>query len=333
MRTAIITGITGQDGAYLSILLLQKGYKVVGLTRNNHAVNLERLKLLGIESQVIIEECDLLDLSSVINLVRKYMPDEIYNLAAQSSVGLSFQQPIGTIHFNVISVLNLLESIRLVKVKTKFYQASSSEMYGKVDSLPITLNTPMHPLSPYAISKASSHWTVVNYRESYGLYACNGVLFNHESFLRGPNFFVKKVISECVKNQNNPDWKLKLGNIDLKRDFGYSPKYVEAMWLMLQQEQARDFIICSGKSITLRSIVEYVFKKLDISNDKLYIDSELLRPIDIEDIYGDNQDAHRILGWDYNYSFYDILENLIEEEMNSLVNKSFEVKAMRSLWK
>lgn len=317
MKLAIITGISGQDGAYLSLLLLKKGYKVIGLTRNNHSLNLERLKILQINHQITIEECDLLDLSSVINVINKYQPNEIYNLAAQSSVGLSFQQPIGTIQFNITSVLNILEAIRLVKVNTKFYQASSSEMYGSVKNLPITLDTPMHPLSPYAISKASSHWTVVNYRESYGLFACNGILFNHESFLRGSNFFVKKVIKECIMNRNKPDWLLKVGNIDIKRDFGYSPKYVEAMWLMLQQEFPLDFIICSGESISLKSIIEYVFKKLDINIDKLFIDTELFRPTDIMDIYGDNSSALNKLGWDYQMNFFDVIDLLLEQEANS----------------
>lgn len=319
MKLAIITGISGQDGAYLSLLLLKKGYKVIGLTRNNHSSNLERLKFLQIERQITIGECDLLDLSSVINVINKYQPDEIYNLAAQSSVGLSFQQPIGTIQYNITSVLNLLEAIRLVSVNTKFYQASSSEMYGSVKNLPITLDTPMHPLSPYAISKASSHWTVVNYRESYGLFACNGILFNHESFLRGSNFFVKKVIRECIVNRNNPDWVLKVGNIEIKRDFGYSPKYVEAMWLMLQQESPTDFIICSGESISLKSIIEYVFKKLDIGIDKLFIDKDLFRPTDIMDIYGDNSSALNKLGWDYDLKFFDVIDLLLEQEEKSLV--------------
>ena len=188
---------------------------------------------------------------------------------------MSFKQPIGTINFNIVSVLNLLEAIRLVKPDIRFYQASSSEMYGKVKILPVTINTPMHPLSPYAISKASAHWIVVNYREAYDLYACNGVLFNHESHLRSTGFFVKKVIHESVRNRSNPDWVLKVGNIDIKRDFGYSPNYVEAMWLMLQANNPDDFIICSGKSITLRSIIEYIFSQMNISLDKLVIDTDL----------------------------------------------------------
>jgi GDPmannose 4,6-dehydratase len=318
MKVAFITGISGQDGAYLAKFLVDKDYLVIGITRNNHNDILQKVEYLNVDKNIIVEECDLLDLSSIISLITKYQPDEIYNLAAQSSVGLSFKQPIGTMHFNIISVINLLESIRIVKPNTRFYQASSSEMFGKVKNLPITIKTPMHPLSPYAISKASAHWTVVNYRESYGVYACNGVLFNHESYLRSNNFFVKKVLTESVMNSKNPDWTLRVGNIDIKRDFGFSPKYVEAMWLMLQRDIPRDFIICSGKSITLRSIIEYVFKTLNISMDKLIISDDLMRPTDIEDIYGDNTPARDELGWDYTIDFFDVLDILMDEEMKGI---------------
>ena len=315
MKTAIITGVTGQDGAYLSALLIEKGYRVIGLTRNNRSINLERLSFLKINEDVSLEECDLMDMSSVIKIINKYQPDEVYNLAAQSSVGLSFQHPIGTISFNSLSVLNILESIRLTKNDIRFYQASSSEMYGSVTSLPITLNTPMHPLSPYAISKATASWTVTNYRESYGLYACNGILFNHESYLRGNTFFVKKVISECFKHQKDDGWKLKVGNIDIRRDFGYSPKYVEAMFLMLQQDLPRDYTICSGVSISLRAIIEHVFKAFNIPQDRLIIDPSLFRPSEIQDIYGDPSLAKSELGWNYSMEFTEVLDLLIEQEI------------------
>lgn len=318
MKTAIITGITGQDGAYLANLLLKKGYKIIGLTRSTSNFSNEKLKYLRIQDQIQILECDLTDISSIMNVLKAYFPNEIYNLAAQSSVGVSFTQPIGTIHFNIISVLNILESIRILNPEIKFYQASSSEMYGAVKEMPVRINTPMHPLSPYAISKSSAYWIVVNYRESYGLFACNGVLFNHESYLRSKNFFVKKVISEAVKNKNNPEWILSVGNIEVKRDFGYSPEYVEAMWLMLQQEKAEDFMICSGISIDLRSIIEYIFKKLEININKIKIDHSLFRPTDILDIYGDNTEAKKKLNWVSTNNFYDILDNLIEEEQINL---------------
>ena len=231
-KTAIITGISGQDGAYLASILLTKGYRVIGLVRSYFDRDLIGLKYLGIQEKVSIEKCDLTDFSQVIKLISKYQPDEIYNLAAQSSVSLSFLQPIGTFQFNTISVFNILEAIKMVNGKIKYYQASSSEMYGKVKNLPITEATVLHPLSPYAISKAAAYWTCTHYRESYGIFIGNGILFNHESYLRSPNFFVKKVISDSLKIIRGELDELLVGNIDVKRDFGYAPRYVEAMYLM-----------------------------------------------------------------------------------------------------
>ena len=316
MKTAIITGITGQDGAYLAKLLLEKGYKVIGITRSYNFSNVVKLKYLGINDRVTIEECDLMDVSSIIKHLKKYAPNEIYNLAAQSSVGLSFDQPIGTMQFNIISVLNLLESIRIVDRNIKFYQASSSEMFGKVEKLPITEKTAMHPSNPYAISKCANYWTVINYREAYGLFACNGILFNHESFLRSDNFFIKKVIKESLNIKNGYQYALKVGNIDIKRDFGYAPRYVEAMWLMLQQTEADDYIICSGKSLSLREIIYYIFDKLKIDRNRLVVDENLYRPVDIEDIYGDDSKVKKLLGWNYNLDFFNVLDILLEEEIN-----------------
>jgi len=320
MKTALITGITGQDGAYLAKFLLGKDYIVIGLTRSDKDENFKKLKFLNIHENIKILICDLTDLSSILNIIKIYKPNEIYNLAAQSSVSTSFSQPIGTVHFNIISVLNILEAIRITSCKAKFYQASSSEMYGAVETMPVKLDTPMHPLSPYAISKASAYWLVINYRESYGLFACNGVLFNHESILRTKSFFVKKVISESVLNRNNKDWFLNVGNIDVKRDFGYSPDYVRAMWLMLQTEVPKDFIICSGKSIALREIIEYIFKKLKINLDKIIINKDLIRPTEIIDIYGDNSEAKKYLKWNNENDFFKILDILIEDEIASSQN-------------
>lgn len=319
MRTAIITGITGQDGAYLSRLLLSKGYTVVGLTRGYNEENLNKLRYLQAADRVIIEECDLLDISSIMRNILKYQPDEIYNLAAQSSVGLSFSQPIGTISFNTMSVLNLLEVIRTVKPDIKFYQASSSEMYGLVNRLPITEQSVLHPLSPYAISKASAHWTVINYRESYNLFACCGIFFNHESFLRSKDFFIKKVITGALKIREKRQDVLKVGNIDIKRDFGYSPKYVEAMYMMIQQDSPQDFIICSGESVSLREIVYYVFDKFGLDRNKVVVDNSLCRPNEIQDIYGDNSKAKEILNWNYDMNFFEVLDILIDEEKKNLI--------------
>ncbi len=314
MKTAFITGITGQDGAYLAQLLISENYKVIGLTRSYNNFNNTSCKYLKIDDQIKIEECDLLDFSSIIKLLLKYKPDEFYNLAAQSSVSVSFEQPIGTINYNIQSVLNILESVRLLKLDTKVYQASSSEMYELVTDLPVNADTPMHPLSPYAISKATGYWTGVNYRESYNVHCVNGVLFNHESYLRSPNFFVKKVVKTSLAIKNNLATQLCVGNLDVKRDFGYAPDYVKAMWLSLQHEKADDYIICSGKSIYLREIVNYVFDYLGIDMDKLVEDQTLFRPTDIQNIYGDNTKAKTLLNWEYNKSFFEVLDVLIEEE-------------------
>jgi GDPmannose 4,6-dehydratase len=318
MKTAIITGITGQDGAYLSNLLLLKGYKVVGLLRSSNSINLFKLKYLNNHENIILEQCDLNDITSITKILVKYNPDEVYNLAAQSSVGLSFSQPIGTIQSNLFSVLNLLESIKNVNREIRFYQASSSEMFGNVKSLPLDENTAFHPTSPYGISKASAHWTVINYRESFGMYACSGILFNHESYLRNDYFFVKKVIRESLNIKNKKQDFLRVGNIDIKRDFGYAPKYVEAIYLMLQQDKPEDFIICSGKSIYLRDIIYYVFDKLNISKEKIQIDDSFIRPVDISDIYGDNRKAKKVLGWQYDMDFFEVLDILINEEIKNM---------------
>lgn len=314
IKTACITGITGQDGAYLAQLLLQKNYRVIGLTRSYNNVNASNFRYLNIDGKVEIEECDLLDFSSIIKILIRDKPDEFYNLAAQSSVSVSFEQPIGTINYNTQSLLNILESIRLLKMDTKVYQASSSEMFGKVIVLPVSEQTPLHPLSPYAISKASAYWIGVNYRESYGVNCINGILFNHESYLRSPNFFVKKVIRKSLEIKHKKAEILKVGNIDIKRDFGYAPDYIKAMWLSVQQDKADDYLICSGTSVYLRDIIYYVFDYLGISQNKLEEDATLFRPTEIEDIYGDNTKAKKLLNWEYDKSFFKVLDILIEEE-------------------
>ena len=317
-KLAIISGITGQDGAYLSRLLLQKGYSVIGLTRSYTGLNIRGLQYLAIDKSVQIEECDLMDLSVVLKILNRYKPAEFYNLGAQSSVGVSFEQPIGTISYNTISVLNVLETIRILKLDTRFYQASSSEMFGRVTKLPINEETALHPLSPYAISKAAAYWTCINYRESYGIYATNGVLFNHESYLRAPNFFVKKVIRSAFQMKHHQLDCLHLGNIDIRRDFGYAPDYVEAMYLSLQQSQPGDYFICSGESVLLKDIVEYVFDKLSIPHSKIVVDPKLYRPVEIMDLYGDNGKAQKQLGWSYSKSFFQVLDTLVEEEEANL---------------
>lgn len=316
-KTALITGITGQDGAYLSQILLNHGYTVYGLTRGASSENLNGLKYLDINDKVTLIPCDLLDISQLIKVIQQTSPSEIYNLAAQSSVSLSFQQPIGTFQFNTISVFNLLEAIKLIDPSIRFYQASSSEMYGRVNNLPITESSILHPLSPYAISKAAAHFTCIHYRESYNLHINCGVLFNHESFLRQSSFFVKKVLQESIKISKDKAKVLKVGNIDISRDFGYAPKYVEAMHLMLQKDKPGDYLICSGETISLREIVYYVFEKLHIPQHLCQIDSKLYRPAEIENMFGNNTKAKLDLGWKYDLSIYQTLDLLLAEELKN----------------
>lgn len=316
-QTAIITGITGQDGAYLAQLLLRDNFTVIGLTRGYHNDNLNGLSYLGIKEEVTLMTCDLLDISQLIKIIQQVKPTHIYNLAAQSSVSLSFQQPIGTFQFNTLSVFNLLEAIKMVDKTIRFYQASSSEMYGKVNNLPITENSVLHPLSPYAISKAAAHFTCIHYRESYKLHVSCGVLFNHESYLRQNTFFVKKVIQESIRISKGLLDVLKVGNIDIKRDFGYAPKYTEAMYLILQQEQPSDYLICSGQTISLREIIHYIFDKLNLSHNLYKIDDQLYRPAEIENIYGDNTKAKQELGWIYDLDIYQTLDLLLKEELEN----------------
>ena len=315
MKTAIITGVSGQDGVYLAKFLLQKEYRVVGTLRSYRNTNYKNFKYLNIENDIILEEIDLLDISNVIRIFQKYKPNEIYNLAAQSSVGLSYEQPIGTFYFNTASVNNILEAIRLTSPFVKMYQASSSEMYGSVSHMPIDLNTSLCPISPYGISKAASYLMTKTYRDAYGVFVCNGILFNHESFLRSDNFFIKKVIKNALMIKDRKIDKLVVGNLAVKRVFGYAPKYVEAMWMMMQLDRADDFIICSGVSIKLRDIVEYIFDKIGINKKLIFEDNKLFRPNEISDIYGNNLKAKNVLKWEYNHSFFDILDLLIEEEM------------------
>lgn len=317
MKTALITGITGQDGAYLSRFLLDKGYRVCGLTRENKQENLYRLNYLNVADDVELYPCNLMDSESVSQRIRKIRPDEIYNLAAQSSVSQSFSQPALTLSLNYLSILNLLEAIRNQDTGTRLFQASSSDMYGGITTLPVTLDRPLEPVSPYAVSKAAAHWMVTNYRSVYNLYTCTGVMFNHESYLRGDNFFVKKVIRQGIEIRKGMRDKLIVGNITPKRDFGYAPAYVDAMWRMLQQDSADDYMICTGRGIQLKKIILRVFEILGISEDHLEISRQLYRPEDIDEVYGDPTKARENLGWEFRENFETVLEWLILEEMEN----------------
>lgn len=313
-KTAIITGITGQDGSYLAKLLLEKNYQVVGLLRHGSDSDCSKHRFLNIFDQILYDRCDICSAQEVEKIFIKYQPDEVYNLAAQSSVGQSFNKPIDTLSFNILSVVTILETIKKVNKKIKFYQASSSEMIGSANNLPFTEKSILHPVSPYGISKASAHWITVNYRESFGLFTTSGILFNHESVLRGNNFIIKKIIRDSFLIKNGKKENLEVGNIEIKRDFGYAPKYVEAMYLMMQLDKPDDYIISSGRSYSLKEIIHYVFDKLSISRDKIKINEKFFRPNEIKDIYGDSSKANNVLNWNYDMDFFDVLDILIEEE-------------------
>lgn len=318
MKTAIITGITGQDGAYLSKLLLSKNYKVIGITRSISSGNYIGLEFLGILDEVELIEANVFDLSNIIRILEKYKPDEFYNLAAQSSVGLSFEQPIGTLEYNIISVANILEALRIIGKGIKFYQSSSSEMFGNVpiEILPIDENFIIHPTSPYAISKAAAHWLCVNYREAYELFISCGILFNHESVLRRLNFVTKKIISSAIKIKEGKLDKLRLGNIFIKRDWGYAPYYVEAMWKMLNHvDEPEDFIIATGEAHSLEKFIELTFSFLELDYKKyLLLDPLIMRPVELDIIFGNPKKAKKKLNWDYNLSFENLIYQLIEDE-------------------
>lgn len=315
MTTALITGITGQDGPYLAKLLLNNGYKVVGLTRDGIETAQTKLSYLKISEQVTLEKFNVLNEKEVKDVLIKYQPDEIYNLAAQSSVDYSFKEPAETITFNTQSVLNLLEGIRTLSPKTKFYQATSCEIYGLGNKLPITEEAPLNPSSPYGVSKAIGHLLVKNYRETYGLFCVSGILFNHESHLRSSKYFLRKLIRTAINISQGQDEYITLWQPDNKRDLGHSPKYVEAMWLMLQQNQPKDYIICSGKSVSIREISEYVFKKIGASLERIKVDLTKVRQPNITDLYGDNTKAKNELGWQYDLTYTEMLDKMIEEEL------------------
>lgn len=316
---AIITGISGQDGAYLAKELLNKGIEVTGVVRNKLS-SLSGLGYLGIKNDVEIVETNLENSIEINNLIRAKQPEYIFNLAAQSSVADSFKNPHSTILFNMHSTLNILEGIRNSSPYTHLYQATSSEMYGSVDKLPICENTLLNPQSPYAISKSACHHLVKNYRNSYNLHVSSGILFNHESVLRRENFFIMKIIKSALDIQNGKQEYLEIGNIDIKRDFGYAPYYVKAMNKMVEMDEPDDYIICSGKSISLRSIVEHLFGYLGIDLDKIKINKKFFRPSEISDIYGNNSKAKNELEWDYDMDFTDVLAEIVVEYQNNFYN-------------
>ena len=297
-KTALICGISGQDGAYLAQLLVNKGYKVYGTSRDAQISSLQNLEYLGIRNQVKCLSMSLTDFRSVLQVLNQVQPHEIYNLAGQSSVGLSFEQPVETLESIATGTLNLLESIRFIGKPTKLYNAGSSECFGDTCGLPADEDTPFRPRSPYAVAKATAFWEVANYREAYKLFACSGILFNHESPLRPDRFVTQKIISTACRIANGSSKKLVLGNINIERDWGYAPDYVEAMYLMLQQDVPEDFVIATGKTISLSNFIAEAFQILGLNwQEHIVYDLALCRPTDISVSRANPQKAREKLGW------------------------------------
>jgi GDPmannose 4,6-dehydratase len=315
MKTALITGINGQDGSYLAEFLLEKGYKVHGTLKRNSVAENQTARLENIFDQITLHYADLTDLSSLISVLQKATPDEIYNLAAQSHVRISFDQPIYTANVTGLGTLNMLEAVRLICPTTKIYQASSSEMFGNsidVDGFQRE-TTPMHPVSPYGCAKVFSYNICRNYRNSYNMFISNGILFNHESPRRGTNFVTNKVVKEAVKIKYGLSNELKLGNLNATRDWGHAKDYVEAMWMILQQEKSDDFVCATGISHTVQYLCEYVFGKLDLDYTKYVTqDEKFLRPEELNDLKGDSTKLKTITGWDPKYTFESMMDEMIE---------------------
>ena len=332
-KVALITGIRGQDGAYLAKLLLEKGYRVIGADRRSGEFSSWRLKELGIERDVEIVHMDLLELTNIIRVIEKYKPDEVYNLAAQSFVGASFEQPILTSEINAIGVLRILEAIRLVNPNIKFYQASTSEMFGKVREIPQDENTPFYPRSPYGVSKLFGHWITVNYREAYGMFACSGILFNHESPLRGLDFVTRKITYNLARIRYGLQDKFYLGNLEAKRDWGYAPEYVEGMWLMLQQPEPDDYVLATGETHSVREFAELAAKiagfdlvwegegvntkGIDRKTGKVIIEvsPELYRPAEVDILIGNPKKAMEKLGWRPRTTFEELVRIMTEADI------------------
>jgi GDPmannose 4,6-dehydratase len=314
MKTALITGITGQDGSYLAELLLEKGYNVYGLVRRTSTPIL--VNIAHIIEQIELVSGDLNDLSSLINVIKKVQPDEIYNLAAQSFVGTSWEQAVLTGQVTALGVTNILEALRIVKPDTRFYQASSSEMFGKVVETPQIETTPFYPRSPYGVAKVYGHWITVNYRESYDLFACSGILFNHESPRRGVEFVTRKVTDAVARIKLGLQTELRLGNLDAKRDWGFAGDYVKAMWLMLQQDIPDDFVIATGETHTVRELIEIAFGCVDLNwEEYVVIDPKFVRPAEVDLLLGDATKAKNKLGWELSVTFAELIQMMVESDL------------------
>ncbi|WP_047453644.1 GDP-mannose 4,6-dehydratase [Rhizobium rhizogenes] len=320
-KKALVTGITGQDGAYLAELLLKNGYEVHGLARRSSTadVNLTRLQWLGIERDVRIVDGDLLDLSGLIRTIKDVKPDEVYNLGAQSFVKSSWQQPLLTGQVTGLGVANVLEAVRIERPEARFYQASSSEMYGLIQEPMQSEETPFYPRSPYAVAKLYGHWITINYRESFGLHASSGILFNHESPLRGIEFVTRKVTDAVARIKLGLAKELRLGNIDAKRDWGHSKDYVRAMWLMLQQDVADDYVIATGRTTTVRDMCAIAFKHAGLTmDDHLVIDPELFRPAEVDVLLGNPEKARKKFGWEPKIGLEEMIVEMVEADLKRL---------------
>jgi len=319
MKRALICGVSGQDGAYLAKLLLSKGYEVFGTSRDAQMSSFHNLRLLGIKEKVCCESMSLNDFRSVIQVLINVEPDEIYNLAGQSSVGLSFQQPVETLESICIGTLNLLEAIRLTGKQVRLYNAGSSECFGDVGDCRANENTPFHPRSPYAVAKAAAYWEVTNYREAYDLFACSGILFNHESPLRPERFVTRKIISAACQIAEKKEGMICLGNMDIKRDWGWAPEYVEAMWLMLQQDKPDDFVIATGESNSLQGFVEAAFSCVGLKwQEHVQTDPALFRPTDLAESKGDPSKALDVLGWKAQYKMRDVVKQMVDAQLGTM---------------
>ena len=324
MPKAFITGITGQDGAYLAEFLLDKGYEVWGLARRSSSggLHLDRLEWLGVLDRIKIVEGDIADLSSLMRIVAEVEPDEVYNLAAQSFVATSWQQPHLTANITGIGVLNMLEALRLLKSEARFYQASSSEMFGLIQHDKQSETTPFYPRSPYAVAKLYGHWITVNYRESFGMHASSGILFNHESPLRGQEFVTRKVTDGVARIKLGLANELRLGNMDAQRDWGHARDYVRAMWMMLQQDAADDYVIATGKTWTVRHMVDIAFHHAGLPAEMhLVVDKSLFRPAEVDILLGDPSKAQAKLGWTPTVSLEDMICEMVDADIARLARK------------
>jgi GDPmannose 4,6-dehydratase len=313
-RTALITGITGQDGSYLAEFLLEKGYRVVGMVRRSSAENFHRIE--HIRHRIELEQADLLDQYSLIDLMRRTRPDEVYNLAAMSFVPTSWSQPVLTAEFDATGVTRVLEAIRLSNPEARFYQASSSEMFGKVREVPQREETPFHPRSPYGVAKVYGHYITMNYRESYGLFACSGILFNHESPRRGKEFVTRKVSDAVARIKLGLQETLCLGNLNARRDWGYAGDYVKAMWLMLQQPEPADFVVATGRGHSVRDLVEVAFAHVGLDwRDHVRVDESLTRLAEVDTLLGDWSLARERLGWQPEVAFADLVAMMVDADL------------------